>query len=31
LEKVVPAEVLVGKPFSYEYKVINLTDYALTM
>lgn len=29
LEKVVPAEVLVGKPFSYEYKVINLTDYAL--
>ncbi len=30
LEKVVPAEVLVGKPFSYEYRVINLTDYALT-
>lgn len=30
LEKVVPAEVLVGKPFSYEYKVINLTDYNLT-
>ena len=30
LEKVVPAEVLLGKPFSYEYKVINLTDYALT-
>jgi uncharacterized repeat protein (TIGR01451 family) len=30
LEKVVPAEVLVGKPFSYEYKVINLTDYTLS-
>lgn len=30
LEKVVPAEVLAGKPFSYEYKVINLTDYTLT-
>jgi uncharacterized repeat protein (TIGR01451 family) len=30
LEKVVPAEVLVGKPFSYEYRVINLTDYHLS-
>jgi len=30
LEKVVPAEVLVGRPFSYEYRVINLTDYALS-
>ncbi len=30
IEKVVPAEVLVGKPFSYEYKVINLTDYHLS-
>jgi len=30
LEKVVPAEVLVGKPFSYEYRVINLTDYTIT-
>ena len=29
LEKVVPAEVLVGKPFSYEYRVINLTDYTI--
>jgi uncharacterized repeat protein (TIGR01451 family) len=29
LEKVVPAEVMVGQPFSYEYKVINLTDYNL--
>jgi len=30
LEKVVPAEVLVGRPFSYEYRVINLTDYHLS-
>ncbi len=30
LEKVVPAEVMVGKPFSYEYRVINLTDYHLS-
>jgi hypothetical protein len=30
LEKVVPAEVGVGQPFSYEYKVINLTDYPLS-
>lgn len=30
LEKVVPAEVMVGKPFTYEYKVINLTDYPLS-
>lgn len=30
LEKVVPAEVSVGRPFSYEYKVINLTDYHLS-
>lgn len=30
LEKVVPAEVLAGKPFSYEYRVINLTDYHLS-
>ncbi len=30
LEKVVPAEVLVGQPFSYEYKVINLTGYQLS-
>jgi uncharacterized repeat protein (TIGR01451 family) len=30
LEKIVPAEVLVGKPFSYEYRVINLTDYHLS-
>lgn len=29
IEKVVPAEVLVGQPFSYEYRVINLTDYHL--
>jgi uncharacterized repeat protein (TIGR01451 family) len=29
LEKVVPAEVMVGQPFSYEYRVINLTDYPL--
>lgn len=25
LEKVVPAEVLLGKPFSYEYKVVPIT------
>jgi uncharacterized repeat protein (TIGR01451 family) len=30
LEKVVPAEVAVGKKFSYEYRVINLTDYHLS-
>lgn len=29
LEKVVPAEVMLGQPFSYEYKVINLTDFPL--
>lgn len=29
LEKVVPAEVMLGIPFSYEYKVINLTDFPL--
>ena len=29
LEKTVPAEVLAGKPFSYEFKVVNLTDCPL--
>lgn len=29
LEKIVPAEVLVGQPFTYEYRVINLTDFPL--
>jgi hypothetical protein len=29
LEKVVPAEVMLGQPFSYEYRVINLTDFPL--
>lgn len=29
LEKTVPAEVLVGQPVSYEYRVINLTDYEI--
>jgi hypothetical protein len=30
LEKTVPAEVLVGKPFSYEFKVVNLTGCPLS-
>ncbi len=30
LEKIVPAEVSIGKPFTYEYHVINLTDYHLS-
>lgn len=29
VEKTVPAEVLVGQPFEYIYKVSNLTDYPL--
>jgi uncharacterized repeat protein (TIGR01451 family) len=29
LEKIVPVEVLVGQPTSYEYRVINLTDYEI--
>jgi uncharacterized repeat protein (TIGR01451 family) len=29
LEKIVPAEVSVGQPFSYEYRVSNLTDFHL--
>ena len=29
LEKTVPAEVLVGKPFTYEFKIVNLTDCPL--
>lgn len=29
LEKVVPAEVMVGHPFAYEYRVINLTSYPI--
>jgi uncharacterized repeat protein (TIGR01451 family) len=29
LEKIVPAEVSVGQPFTYEYRVINLTDFHL--
>lgn len=29
LEKVVPAEVMVGEKFNYTYKVINLTDYPI--
>lgn len=31
VEKTVPAEVLVGQPFNYTYRVINLTDYPLHM
>lgn len=30
LEKVVPKEVMVGEPFIYQYKVINLTGYELS-
>ncbi len=29
LEKIVPAEVMVGQPFNYEYRVINLTSYPI--
>lgn len=29
LEKIVPAEVMVGQPFNYEYRVINLTPYPI--
>ena len=29
LEKIVPVEVLVGQPFAYQYRVINLTDCTL--
>ena len=31
VEKSVPAEVLAGQPFTYTYKVSNLTDYALQL
>ncbi len=31
IEKTVPAEVLVGQKFTYDYKVSNLTDYPIQM